>query len=312
LIATQYPTVTNEQLKNRLLYGADRLTQWQGVVSTGGRLNVFRSLEDDRVAPSAAADLSSHGTGISRVTMGWTAPGDDGRTGRAAAYDLRWSETPISEDGADGTVIFGSASAVDTGAPQTSGSPEHASWSVVPSGQERVLYVALRTYDNVGNPSPLASARVRVPAARVLFEDKGGDKTWTADVPWALAEEPGRGQVWSSAPGGQQDNNANVSLTSQPIDLGAAHGSTLMFNAKRELENRYDHLIVEASEDGVAWTELSNQTGNEDWTAQTMDLSAFDGKQARLRFRVQTDGSVPSKGVKIDDVVIAAAADLKA
>ena len=49
------------------------------------------------------------------IFVKWIAPGDDGTTGTATAYDLRWSTSPITPSN------FGSASAVATGAPAVGG-----------------------------------------------------------------------------------------------------------------------------------------------------------------------------------------------
>ncbi|MBD3284758.1 T9SS type A sorting domain-containing protein [candidate division WOR-3 bacterium] len=51
---------------------------------------------DDAVAPSAVSDLAKSVNG--NVTLTWTAPGDDGTSGQAYAYDIRYSDTPIDGD----------------------------------------------------------------------------------------------------------------------------------------------------------------------------------------------------------------------
>ena len=56
----------------------------------------------------------------SAVRLEWTAPGDDGKIGTAAAYDLRWSTRAIT--GAN----FGAADPVTTSAPSPAGRRETA------------------------------------------------------------------------------------------------------------------------------------------------------------------------------------------
>ena len=54
--------------------------------------------EDDQVAPAAITDLTVVTETDTNLTLNWTAPGDDGSTGTATSYDLRYSTTPISND----------------------------------------------------------------------------------------------------------------------------------------------------------------------------------------------------------------------
>jgi hypothetical protein len=50
---------------------------------------------DDTTAPSAVADLQVTSVDGNAVTLSWTAPGDDGATGTASVYDLRWAVSAI-------------------------------------------------------------------------------------------------------------------------------------------------------------------------------------------------------------------------
>jgi hypothetical protein len=89
------------------------------------------------------------------IAIQWTAPGDDGATGTASSYDLRWSFSPINEGN------FSSAIQVPgVGAPQPAGSPEQ----VVFPGllQETTYYFALKSTDNANNLSPLSNLAVGV------------------------------------------------------------------------------------------------------------------------------------------------------
>ncbi len=84
------------------------------------------------------------------VTLKWTAPGDDSTRGRATAYDLRRSMTPITElNFSAATVITGLA------APQAAGSLESFTVAGLTSGVE--YYFALRTKDDAGNWSKISN-----------------------------------------------------------------------------------------------------------------------------------------------------------
>jgi len=51
----------------------------------------------DEEAPSAISDLQLSEATPSSIKLSWTAPGDDGNLGQAAAYDIRYSTTLITE-----------------------------------------------------------------------------------------------------------------------------------------------------------------------------------------------------------------------
>ncbi|MGE0488691.1 MAG: S8 family serine peptidase [Vulcanimicrobiota bacterium] len=308
LIASYYPEATNDEIKARILRGADKFPGLEGLVASGGRLNAANALDNDSLPPAAPNDFAANASGSRQVNLSWTATGDDGWCGQAAAYDVRVSDRPIVlGEASDGQVSFDEAQPVAALRPSQTGTVENVAISLVPSSSERHQFYAMRVLDNVGNASELRAAEVTVPAANLAFEDTmdGGAEKWTADAGWAQVEVAGRGKVWTDSPDGQYGNNANTSLTSQPISLAHYTGATLMFEAKHDLETRYDNLYVEASSDGQNWSRLQGFTGRSDWASHQLDLSAFDGQNLQLRFRLTSDGSVNGDGFHLDNVVIA-------
>ena len=63
---------------------------------------------DDTIAPDAIFDLAANNPTGSSVMLMFTAPGDDGQIGRAAQYDIRFSQSLITES------TFSTASRFDT------------------------------------------------------------------------------------------------------------------------------------------------------------------------------------------------------
>ncbi len=108
------------------------------------------STPPDTTAPAAVTDLAAGSPTASSVTLTWTAPGDDGTTGTAASYDVRYSTSPIDEGN------WTSATQATGGpAPSVAGSPE----SMVVSGlsSDTTYYFALKTSDEVPNVSALSN-----------------------------------------------------------------------------------------------------------------------------------------------------------
>jgi Galactose oxidase, central domain len=124
------------------------------------------SLKPDVVAP---ATISLGGTGgcYDHIYLAWTAPGDDGTTGTATAYDLRWSSSAITE------ANFGSASYVAVGSPLTAGSAEQLTvWVPRCSGGR---HYAIKARDEAGNWSPVSNSLYIGPgcphAPAICFEE---------------------------------------------------------------------------------------------------------------------------------------------
>lgn len=91
------------------------------------------------------------------VALNWTAPGDDGNSGRASAYEMRYSESPVS---ADTAAWWASATSVGTmPAPLIAGS--HESFIVAGLAAGKTLYFAIRASDEVPNVSGFSNIAVK-------------------------------------------------------------------------------------------------------------------------------------------------------
>ena len=78
---------------------ADEVPNWSGLsnVTVAG---VF-----DSVPPAAVGDLSVEGVTDSSIFLTWTAPGDDGMTGKATQYNLRYGTSEISSSNWDSSTV---------------------------------------------------------------------------------------------------------------------------------------------------------------------------------------------------------------
>ncbi len=113
----------------------------------------------DATAPAAITDLTTSNPTNSTITLTWTAPGDDGSTGTAAQYDLRYSTLTISD------ANWGSATTV-TGepTPKVAGSTE--TFVVTNLAAETTYYFAIKTADEV----PLWSGLSNIASGTTLAE----------------------------------------------------------------------------------------------------------------------------------------------
>jgi len=127
---------------------------YAGIMLKGGlnnNVDYFDVRSDgDATPPDKVVDLSVEAVTASSVTLGWTAPGDDGSTGRASSYDIRYSTSPITEANfTDATEAIGEPF------PSAPGTLE----SFVVTGLEAstTYYFALKTADEVPNWSELSN-----------------------------------------------------------------------------------------------------------------------------------------------------------
>lgn len=301
LLFAHFPGITHLQVKDRLMTGVDPVDSMTGITVTGGRLNVLNAIEagTDIVPPDAVNDLTAIGAGGHSITLTWTATGNDGMTGNASSYDLRYSTAPIDENNfSQATMASGESKPAAPGTPET--------FTVGGLDPGTTYHFALKVLDNAGNTSGLSNvASGATGQMSVIFNDdmESGGGNWTFDG----SDGVGGPALWhlsshrSNSPSnafyyGREDTltydtgNTNYgSITSVPIDLSAAKDSSLSFAYFLQTENwglPYDVATVQiSSDDGATWTDLFvNAISTVVMVKQQIDISAYDGLTVRLRF----------------------------
>ena len=101
------------------------------------------------IPPSAIGNLQVSTHSKTSITLTWIAPGDDGQTGQAAAYDLRYSTEFITPSN------FASALNTSLPTPLTSSSAE--TFQVTGLIENTVYYFAIKSRDETGNWSHISN-----------------------------------------------------------------------------------------------------------------------------------------------------------
>ncbi len=125
--------------------------------------------------------------------------------------------------------------------------------------------------------------------------------------------------------GNYEDDISNKIILTNSIDLTGKYKPYLTFHAKWDIEENWDAARVSVSTDnGSTWTDLNGKytipargigaqqppnapiyDGTQtSWVEEEMDLSEFAGEQIKLRFMIESDGSVTGDGFYVDDIKV--------
>jgi hypothetical protein len=136
---------------------ADEKSNWSGISNV---VSDTTAEAGDETVPAPVNDLDGTALSSNSVLLTWTAPGDDGSTGTAAAYDIRYSTNPIS-----GTNWNQATQATGEPAPAVAGTEQEM--TVTGLTAEEDYYFAMKTRDEVPNESSISNIEtVSTPAAQ--------------------------------------------------------------------------------------------------------------------------------------------------
>ena len=138
---------------------------------------VTTTIPEDAAPPSPVTDLSIDMITEGSVVLRWTASGDDGSSGQASAYDIRFAQVPITID------TWASATKAPGPVPRPSGDTELFAIPGLQSGE--TYYLALRVLDEAEHLSEISNsvtAFVSVPVQLTFDMDRGASRPdWSPD-----------------------------------------------------------------------------------------------------------------------------------
>ncbi|MGB9720938.1 MAG: lamin tail domain-containing protein [bacterium] len=121
-----------------------------GIPGGDYHFNFLTALVPDTIPPSPVSNLSIVEVNTNSVKLRWTAPGDDGNSGRASYYDIRYATFPINESN------FGSANGCP-GEPPPSYAGQIDTFLVSDLIPATHYYFALKTADEDSNWSLISN-----------------------------------------------------------------------------------------------------------------------------------------------------------
>jgi subtilisin family serine protease len=145
------------------------------------------------------------------------------------------------------------------------------------------------------------------------IESGPGDWRTEGTAQWGIVDTEYKSftHCWTDSPLGTYGNNTDSWLILPRVDLSRKWMSRLTYQLRMETETYRDLLYVEASIDGVNWTNIygpgvgyTGSTGDA-FVEVSDDISAYDGQPTvYIRFRLVSDSQNTFDGVYIDDVNI--------
>ncbi len=196
------------------------------LITFGVSLGVWTAMAaTDVTPPSAVANLAVSSSTPVSVTLQWTAPGDDGLSGTASFYDVRYRTAPITESNfATSTPVAGEP------APHAAGTAE----TFIVSGltPTTTYWFALRTVDEEGNTSALSNnASTTTPADTIppfiSAITVTNITTASARISWAT-DESATSQVTYGTTTGYGSSTASTTLiATHAMDLASLLPATL-------------------------------------------------------------------------------------
>ncbi|UCC44746.1 MAG: fibronectin type III domain-containing protein, partial [Candidatus Zixiibacteriota bacterium] len=260
---------------------ADEVPNWSGISNV---VNVTTGAEQN--APDVIADLATSNPTPTSITLSWTAPGDDGSSGTASEYDIRYSTSLITgANFASATQVSGEPS------PQSAGSSE--SFVVTGLTSSTTYYFAIKTADEVPNWSGISNVvtgatGVEVtPPAFVSNLNAGNETETTVTLTWTATGDDGNVGTasqydirYSTSSITEQNWDSAVEVTGEPTP-GVA-GTPESFVITGLGSDTVYYFAIKVADEVPNWSELSNVASRRTSPDQTPpaaidDLTAATG-----------------------------------
>jgi Tol biopolymer transport system component/subtilisin family serine protease len=163
LVCALSPNMTVQKLRSVMMYSG-HAAPWQFnnvlPISTGRAIDAGRAVQSitssDATSPGAITNLTAQLSEFPGYTLVWTAPGDDGNSGKVAAYELRFSDTGFTDNNWDLATPLAGPVPNDPGVFQTV--TVKIPWRH-PSG-----FIGVRAVDDAGNKGPFSSIPISMTA----------------------------------------------------------------------------------------------------------------------------------------------------
>ncbi|MBN2092230.1 Ig-like domain-containing protein [candidate division KSB1 bacterium] len=235
---------------------------YAGVMLKGAKENNIDNFnllkEGDTIAPNAINDLAIINQSTSSMMLQWTVPGDDGNTGLASSYEIRYSKANITEANFNEAML-----AVDLPLPVEPGTLQ----TFVVSGlsPSTSYFFAIKTLDEAHNVAPLSNitsgATISALQSVDNFNRSALGSEWSAEPVFRVEN----GQLVNYNGGNLWDYIAVYNVKKNPVEAwmqwakssnvdGIARGAIVFLDNNSPAANGYMIWIREADKYLSLWT----------------------------------------------------------
>jgi chitodextrinase len=243
----------------------DEAVNWSGMSNVASASTL---VSPDTTPPSAIANLSVSSITATSVRLAWTAVGDDGATGTATTYDLRYATSPI-----DASNWAAATQATGESAPRSAGYAE--SFNVTGLTSSTTYYFAIKVADEVPNWSEISNvATATTPVLDVTPPATVGTLAITASTPhtvtlqWTSVGDDGEvGQAssydvrYSRAPIDASNWSSATGVTGEPTPK--ASGQTETFTVSGLADGTQYSFALKVADEVPNLSGLSNVVSTE-------------------------------------------------
>jgi subtilisin family serine protease len=308
LIKAHNPSLSAADIKNRLMTSVTKLASLKDRVIAGGTMNLEAAMAagPDTVAPNPPSGLAVISRGLRSANIGWTTATDNNDGGVISGYEVRFADTPISNE-----ISWGAAKIINDVTFQSQASQVVATL-ILPSGASG--YVAVKSIDGSGNLSTISTS---VQLTLVPFNQVAAYSGETMDgiptTPWIIESDSLRGRVFSDG-SGRYPANTTRHLKLPAIAIRSSDNLVVRFWHRLDIENIFDKglVTIESNLPNSEKIVESYRYKVGEWTQVELDLSSFvqqfeqipEVQSITIGFKLASDSSIEADGWFIDDIVI--------
>lgn len=259
----------------------------------------------DIEAPGSITDLEGTGVSEAAVDLTWTAPGDNGYSGRAAYYDVYRYSLPVFDITKAERVLAGVPAAKQ-------GTRETA--TAQPLIRDTTYYFTIQTFDEAGHDSLSAAAKavtldLTAPAPIADLAARTGTNKGEIELSWTAVGDDGTAgtavtyRIWRSASPITPDNLDQAVLVAQNMTPSSSGGAESLVVAGLTY-GAVNHFVVSAVDNRGNQGALGNGANTAAAPdliapAQISDLAAFNAGAGALRFSWTAPGDDGSVGTAL-------------
>ncbi|UCH88161.1 MAG: VCBS repeat-containing protein [Thermoplasmata archaeon] len=275
-------------------------------------LNDGGTVEPDNTAPDAITDLEIKEMGEDYATLGWSAVGDDGSDGTATKYDVRYSESLITDSN------WNTAQQAD-GEPSPKSAGKQETFVVTGLESATTYYFAIKVADEVLNWAPLSNVETgttsgvsKPPLAVVLTPSKttvDSGESFTLTIK-ATTQDGGSAvsgasvELSSDSTGvvitpvtGTTDGTGELSAAITAPMLSAA-GEITIFSKVSEADYKSNYTWVVIDVNALKPDQQYNlKIVKEDITFSESDIN--DGDYVTIYAKIENDGSLDAEDFSV-------------